>query len=140
MQVSTFLINYQGRPFREALTENRPLYLSLVSLFGIAVFGAAQVFPDLNAWVELVPLESDFSDILVKSILLDFGLAYGVEYVTRVLFSDNRPPLSLGLDDHEWEELGRTRRQQMVPPFANHAVMVDRDGEVVLPGRKLQLK
>ena len=103
MQVSTFMINYQGRPFRESLRENRPLYLSLSSLLGIAVLSAAQISPDLNEWVELVRMPARFSEKLVLVILLDLAICLGIESVSNWLFSDNKPKKSLGLDDEEWE-------------------------------------
>ena len=122
MQVSTFFINYQGRPFRESMRENRPLYFSLCSLLAVAVLGAAQALPELNATVELVTMESDFSDLLVKAILFDFACAFGIEYVSSMLFSDNRPHLSLGLNDPAWEKMvsGHSKR------------VIDKDGEIVV--------
>lgn len=105
MQVSTFLINYQGRPFRESLQENKPLYYSLLSLLAVAILGAAQVSSELNAKVELVDLTPKFSEFLVKTILFDLACSLAVEWVTNRYFSDSKPPKSLGLADEEWENL-----------------------------------
>jgi cation-transporting ATPase 13A1 len=116
MQVSTFLINYQGRPFRESLRENRPLYMSLSTLFGIAVFAAAEVMPELNEWVEIVPLPGRFSEKLVSAILLDFGLSWLIEQTAKKLFADHKPLRSLRLNDPEWEELGPASQELAVKP------------------------
>lgn len=49
LQVTTFAVNYRGRPFMESLMENKPmLYSILASAF--AVFGLASNFwPEINA-------------------------------------------------------------------------------------------
>jgi cation-transporting ATPase 13A1 len=127
MQVSTFLINYQGRPFRESLRENKALYFSLTGLYGLAIFCAAQIFPELNEYVELVPMEPSFSDFMVKSILLDFAGAYAVEYVSNLLFSDHRPPRSLGLEDAAWENLERFQKTS--------GRSIDADGELIVKAK-----
>ncbi|KAI3645105.1 hypothetical protein MP228_011269 [Amoeboaphelidium protococcarum] len=98
MQVSTFLVNYEGRPFRESLRENKPLYYSLLSLLGIAICGAAQVSVELNEWVQLVPMEKSFSEKLVYVILMDVTLCYGINYALEYLFSDNKSKRSLDLE------------------------------------------
>lgn len=55
-QVSTFVINFQGRPFREGITENPPLYYGLLGVSAIAFAGATEFFPDLNTWLQLFPM------------------------------------------------------------------------------------
>jgi manganese-transporting P-type ATPase len=97
MQVSTFMINYQGRPFRESLRENRPLYLSLSSLLAIAVAGAAQISPALNEWVQLVHMPAKFSEQLVFVILADLTICYSIEYVANFFFADSKPKQKLWL-------------------------------------------
>lgn len=71
MQIATFAINYQGRPFRESLTENKPLWLAIRIVGSILVTSALQVFPFINGWMELVDMP-----VLVgsKSCWLSIGL------------------------------------------------------------------
>ncbi|KAJ3338398.1 hypothetical protein HDU93_009563 [Gonapodya sp. JEL0774] len=98
MQISTFAINYQGRPFREGLTENKPLYHSLLGVGAIAVVGASQMVPLMNDWMQLVPMTDSFQAKLLTTMGLDFGVAMAIEKVSSHLFSDNRPKASLLLD------------------------------------------
>ncbi len=51
-QVSTFVINFQGRPFRENISENKSLYYSLISVSAIAFAGATEFAPELNEWLQ----------------------------------------------------------------------------------------
>ncbi|KAL1924700.1 uncharacterized protein VTP21DRAFT_4354 [Calcarisporiella thermophila] len=92
MQVSTFAINYQGHPFRERLKDNSALYWGLVVVGGIALAGATELMPEMNESLKLVPFPSGFSERLTIVMLLDFGLAWGIEFVTKALFANNRPP------------------------------------------------
>ncbi|KAJ2709525.1 putative cation-transporting ATPase 1, partial [Coemansia spiralis] len=77
-QVSTFAINYQGHPFREALRDNRVLYRGLVGVGTIAVVCATELMPDLNEYLKLVPMPGAFRDTLCVVIVADFCLAYVV--------------------------------------------------------------
>ncbi|RKP09816.1 hypothetical protein THASP1DRAFT_34310 [Thamnocephalis sphaerospora] len=91
MQVSTFAINYQGHPFRESLRENKTLYNGLVVVGGIALCGAAEVLPDMNNWLQLVPFPRGFSERLTAAVVLDFGVSYAIERTANYLFYDSRP-------------------------------------------------
>lgn len=71
LQVSTFLVNYQGRPFRESLWENRPLRTALLIVMGIALIAACEIFPDFNMWLQLVPMPGIFRKRLLFSMLMD---------------------------------------------------------------------
>jgi cation-transporting ATPase 13A1 len=108
MQVSTFLINYQGRPFRESLRENKPLFYSLTALYSVSILGAAQIFPSLNESLELERMEARLSDRLTFTILLDLGASYMVEYLCNFFFSDNSSKSTLGLK--EW--LSKTKKDK----------------------------
>lgn len=54
MQVSTFAINYQGYPFRERIQDNKALYYGLMSVGGIALAGATEMWPEVNDQLKLV--------------------------------------------------------------------------------------
>ncbi|KAI8060538.1 endoplasmic reticulum Ca-transporting P-type ATPase [Gongronella butleri] len=90
MQVSTFAINYQGHPFRERIQDNKTLYYGLMSVGGIALAGAMELFPEVNEQINLVKFPSVFRDKLTLCMLLDFGISYAIEIVTKHLFADNR--------------------------------------------------
>lgn len=91
MQVSTFAINYQGYPFRERIQDNKTLYYGLLSVGGIALAGATEFFPEVNEQLKLVSFPSAFRDKLTICMILDFGVSYAIEIVTKALFADNRP-------------------------------------------------
>jgi cation-transporting ATPase 13A1 len=57
-QVSTFAINYQGRPFREGIRENKYLYYGLVGASAVAVSGALDLVPEFNRWLQVVEMTS----------------------------------------------------------------------------------
>ncbi|KAI7862416.1 HAD ATPase, P-type, family IC [Spinellus fusiger] len=90
MQVSTFAINYQGHPFRERIQDNKTLYYGLLSVGGIAIAGATEFFPEINEQLKLVPFPGAFRDKLTLCMILDFGVSYLIEIVTKRLFADNR--------------------------------------------------
>ncbi|KCV72398.1 hypothetical protein H696_01793 [Fonticula alba] len=115
MQVSTFAINYQGRPFRESIYENRPLFLSLAGVFGLCIAAASGflhdqlVSPDgtgasatetLADWLQLVPFPAEFRQQMMRLIAIDLVGAWLVERVCNFLFADNKPRRELRLD-HE---------------------------------------
>lgn len=57
-QVSTFAINFQGRPFREGINENRALWWGLVGASAVAFSGATDFMPELNRWLQIVEMEN----------------------------------------------------------------------------------
>lgn len=71
-QVSTFALNYQGRPFREGLTENPALYYGLLGVAGVAINGALDIVPEFNSWLQLTNMPWDvslFDHFHVESVL-----------------------------------------------------------------------
>ena len=60
-QVSTFAINYQGRPFREGIRENPALYWGLVGAAAVAFSGSTDFVPELNRWLQIVEMEDHVS-------------------------------------------------------------------------------
>ncbi|KAJ2163078.1 putative cation-transporting ATPase 1 [Coemansia sp. RSA 552] len=87
-QVSTFAINYQGHPFREALRDNKVLYRGLLGVGAIAAVCATEAAPDFNAFLRLVPMPEGFRDTLCLAMAADFALAYAVERACALLFAD----------------------------------------------------
>lgn len=59
---------YQGRPFREGIRENPPLYYGLLGASAVAYAGATEFMPELNSWLQLVPMGMDVSTSWVLAI------------------------------------------------------------------------
>lgn len=79
-QVSTFAINYQGRPFREGIRENPALYWGLVGAAAVAFSGATDFMPELNRWLQIVEMESHVSATGFKrfdGVLIDVSTVQG---------------------------------------------------------------
>lgn len=62
-QVSTFAINFQGRPFREGIRENFALFWGLMGAASVAFSGATDFIPELNRWLQIVVMSDDVSDV-----------------------------------------------------------------------------
>jgi cation-transporting ATPase 13A1 len=61
-QVSTFAVNFIGRPFREDISESAALKYGLLGASGVAVAGAIDFMPEFNKWLQIVEMDvSGFS-------------------------------------------------------------------------------
>jgi cation-transporting ATPase 13A1 len=90
-QISTFAINYQGRPFRESIRENRGMYWGLVLVSGVAFSCATEFIPEINEKLKLVPFSWDFKVMLTSMMVLDYAGCWVVEKGLKWAFSDYRP-------------------------------------------------
>ncbi|KAK0440984.1 endoplasmic reticulum Ca-transporting P-type ATPase [Armillaria borealis] len=90
-QVSTFAINFQGRPFREGISENNALWWGLVSASAVAFSGATDFMPELNRWLQIVEMESSFKVRLTTSMIVDFAGCWVIEVVCKYLFAELEP-------------------------------------------------
>lgn len=90
-QISTFAINYQGRPFRESIRENKGMYWGLVLVSGVAFSCATEFIPELNTKLKLVPFTPEFKFMITSVMALDFGACWIIETVLKWGFRDNRP-------------------------------------------------
>jgi len=90
-QVSTFALNYQGRPFREGLTENPALYYGLLGVAGVAINGALDIVPEFNSWLQLTNMPWDFRYRLIIAMCFDYGGAYVGEQTMKYFFIDKKP-------------------------------------------------
>jgi cation-transporting ATPase 13A1 len=90
-QISTFAINYQGRPFRESLSENKGMFYGIVGVSGLAFACAMEVFPEINQQMKLVPFSDEFKFNMTTVMVLDYGCCWVIEKVLKMLFSDFRP-------------------------------------------------
>ncbi|KAF2842619.1 P-type ATPase [Patellaria atrata CBS 101060] len=90
-QISTFAINYQGRPFREAIKENKGMYYGLVGAAAVAFSSATEFIPEINEKLRLVPFTSEFKTTITVVMILDYGVCWVIEKVLKYFFSDYRP-------------------------------------------------
>lgn len=90
-QISTFAINYQGRPFRESIRENKGMYWGLVSVSAVAFSCATEFIPEINEKLKLVPFTSDFKFMITTVMAGDFIACYVIEKGLKHFFSDNKP-------------------------------------------------
>jgi len=90
-QVSTFAINFQGRPFREGITENSALYYGLVGASAVAFCGATDFVPEVNRWLQIVEMEGFFKFRLTGIMLADFVGCWLVEVICKYFFADLEP-------------------------------------------------
>ncbi|CAN3360603.1 endoplasmic reticulum transmembrane helix translocase [Diutina catenulata] len=88
-EVSTFAVNYQGKPFRESITDNKGMYYGLIGVAALALAGATEFIPELNEAMQFVPMNSEFKMKLTSSILLDFFGAFGVELFFKHFFMNS---------------------------------------------------
>lgn len=90
-QISTFAINYQGRPFREALSENKGMFYGILGVTGIAFACSTEFIPELNEQMKLVPFKAEFKTTLTAVMILDYAACWVIEVALKWLFSDFRP-------------------------------------------------
>lgn len=90
-QVSTFTINFQGRPFREGIRENSSLYWGLVGASAVAFSGATDFMPELNRWLQIVEMEGSFKVKLTSVMIADFVGCWVIEKLCKRLFADLEP-------------------------------------------------
>lgn len=90
-QISTFAINYQGRPFREGIKENRSMYWGLVLVSGVAFSCSTEFIPEINEKLKMVPFTTAFKINMTAIMIIDYVGCYVVENVLKRAFSDYRP-------------------------------------------------
>jgi cation-transporting ATPase 13A1 len=93
MQVSTFVVNYEGRPFREGLFENKNLRNSLGAVSAIALLAALEAFPDFNEWLQLVPMPPAFRSHLLAVLFVDFFGCLAVDKILHFFFFNAKAKL-----------------------------------------------
>lgn len=99
-EISTYAVNYQGRPFRESLTENKGMYYGVVGCMALAFAGATEFLPEMNEALQLVPIPTMFKIKLVAAMLTDLGLCVVIEHGFKYFFSDFKPKnIALKLDE-----------------------------------------
>jgi len=110
-QISTFAINYQGRPFRESIKENRGMYWGLVGVAGIAFACSTELAPGLNQQLRLVPFTDEFKMTMTVAMALDYGACWVIEKALKASFSDYRPK-DIAVRRRDQDERERRRNEQ----------------------------
>lgn len=90
-QISTFAINYQGRPFREALSENRGMYWGIIGVSAIAFSCSTEFIPEINQKLQMVPFAPEFKKTLTITMIVDYLGCFVIEKILKALFSDYKP-------------------------------------------------
>lgn len=90
-QISTFAINYQGRPFRESIKENKGMYWGIVLVTSVAFSCATEFIPEINEQLKLVPFVTEFKVILCTTMVLDYAGCWIIEKALKSIFSDFKP-------------------------------------------------
>ncbi|THH17172.1 hypothetical protein EW146_g3599 [Bondarzewia mesenterica] len=110
-QVSTFTINYQGRPFREGIRENPALYWGLVGASAVAFSGSTDFLPEVNRWLQIVEMSTSFKFKLTITMIVDFVGCWVIEKLCKYLFADLEPK-ALITRGRERREKRRTEEAQ----------------------------
>lgn len=112
-QISTFSINYQGRPFRESIRENKAMYWGLVAASAVAFSCATEFVPEINEKLRLVPFTNEFKATLTVLMVLDYAGCWIIENVLKQLFSDFRPKdIAIRRQDQLQRESERKRKEE----------------------------
>lgn len=88
MQITTFVVNYRGRPFMQSFTENKGLFLSVLFCALLLTLMIVSDNPFLRQSFELVDFPSSkFRDRLGIACIADLVLCFIIEKVCLAIFS-----------------------------------------------------
>lgn len=87
-QISTFTVNYIGRPFRESIHENKGMYYGILGVAFLCISGSTEFMPELNVAMQFVPMTPLFKFKLTTTMLLDFVVAWLIEIGLKYFFMD----------------------------------------------------
>lgn len=90
-QISTFAVNYQGRPFRESIRESKVMFYSLCGVAALAFSCALELVPELNEQIQMVPFSSEFQLVITSTMAFDFAGCWLVENGLKRFFADYKP-------------------------------------------------
>ena len=86
MHAASFLANYDGHPFMQPLSANKPLMYSLIFFVTIIVACASEVIPDLNHSLSLVLSPSpEFQRKILLLVVGDIILSFGTSRCISLL-------------------------------------------------------
>lgn len=112
-QISTFAVNYQGRPFRESISENKGMFYGIIGVTAIAFSCSTEFIPELNEQMKLVPFTDEFKTTMTAVMVIDYAACWVIEVVLKWLFSDYRPrDIALRRPDQLEREQARRAEEQ----------------------------
>lgn len=126
-QISTFAINYQGRPFRESISENRGMYWGIIGVSGIAFSCSTEFIPEINEKMRLVPFSTDFKLTMTATMIFDYIGCWIIEKSLKWAFSDYKPKdIAIRRPDqlererkrHELDLLDMTKKEEDIAQVA----------------------
>jgi cation-transporting ATPase 13A1 len=113
-QISTFAINYQGRPFRESIRENKGMYWGLVLVSGVAFSCATEFIPEINERLKLVPFTSEFKIMITTVMVIDYAACWIIEKGLKAAFSDFKPKdIAIRRPDQNKREEERKKQEEI---------------------------
>ena len=113
-QISTFAINYQGRPFRESIRENKGMYWGLVLVSGVAFSCATEFIPEINERLKLVPFTSEFKVMITTVMVIDYAACWIIEKGLKAAFSDFKPKdIAIRRPDQNKREEERKKQEEL---------------------------
>jgi manganese-transporting P-type ATPase len=81
-------VNYQGRPFRESLSENKGMFWGIIGVSAIAFSCSTEFIPELNQQMRLVPFTMEFKTTMTALMIIDYVACWVIEVGFKWLFSD----------------------------------------------------
>lgn len=111
-QISTFAINYQGRPFRESIRENKGMYYGLIGVAAVAFSCSTEFIPEINEKLRLVPFTTEFKTTMTVVMILDYAGCWIIEKLLKWAFSDYRPKdIAVRREDQDKKEEARVLKE-----------------------------
>lgn len=111
-QISTFAINYQGRPFRESIRENKGMYYGLIGVAAVAFSCSTEFIPEINEKLRLVPFTTEFKTTMTVVMVLDYAGCWIIEKTLKWAFSDYRPKdIAVRREDQDKKEEARVLKE-----------------------------
>lgn len=102
-QVSVFVVNLKGPPFMSGLNQNWPLLYSLAVLFVGIFLCATESIPQMNKFLQLVPLPTpEFRNLLLASLVFDVAGAFVWDRLMLGIFA--YPILRESMKEFTWKE------------------------------------
>lgn len=111
-QISTFAINYQGRPFRESIRENKGMYYGLIGVAAVAFSCSTEFIPEINEKLRLVPFTTEFKTTMTVVMVLDYAGCWIIEKSLKWAFSDYRPKdIAVRREDQDKKQEARVLKE-----------------------------
>ncbi len=84
--ISIFICNYIGRPFRENISENKLMVLSIVGLIAFIVNIITNIFPDINQLLDITDISPYFTTVILI-LVLNYTIVFILEKICRKIFN-----------------------------------------------------